>query len=60
MAAVVATHDNPAIKTCYQRLWGVGKAKKVALIACMRILLTMLNAMLKHRTPWRTEQLHHA
>jgi transposase len=31
-----------------------GKAKKVVLTACMRKLLTMLNAMLKHRTPWRT------
>ncbi|HET8760238.1 MAG TPA: IS110 family transposase, partial [Nitrospiria bacterium] len=31
-----------------------GKAPKVALVACMRKLLTILNAMLKHRTPWRT------
>jgi transposase len=60
MAAVVATRHNPAIKTFYQRLCGLGKAKKVALIACMRKLLTMLNAMLKHRTPWRTEQPRHA
>ena len=60
MAAVVATRHNPAITTFYQRLCGLGKAKKVALIACMRKLLTMLNAMLKHRTPWRTEQPRHA
>ncbi|MGH2396449.1 MAG: IS110 family transposase, partial [bacterium] len=37
-----------------------GKAKKVALTACMRKLLTILNAMLKHRTPWRLEVTSHA
>ncbi|HEV8619533.1 MAG TPA: IS110 family transposase, partial [Nitrospiraceae bacterium] len=36
------------------------KAKKVALTACMRKLLTILNAMLKHRTPWREVEAHHA
>ena len=56
MAAVVATRYNPTIKTFYHRLCGLGKAKKVALVACMRKLLTTLNAMLKHRTPWRTAQ----
>jgi len=60
MAAIVATRYNPVIKTFYQRLCGVGKAKKVALVACMRKLLTMLNAMLKHRTRWRTEPPQHA
>ena len=39
----------------YQRLCGVEKAKKVALIACMRKLLTVFNTMLTHRTRWRTE-----
>jgi transposase len=34
-------------------LCAAGKAKKVALVACMRKLLTIVNAMLKHRTPWR-------
>lgn len=53
MAALVATRRNPAIQAFYQRLLAAGKAKKVALTACMRKLLTMLNAMLKHRTPWR-------
>ena len=59
-AQLRATGYNPAIKTCYQRLCGLGKAKKVALIAFMRKLLTTLNAILKHRAPWRTEQPQHA
>ena len=37
----------------YQRLCQVGKAKKLALTACMRKLLTILNAMVKSGTPWR-------
>ena len=53
MAAIVATRYNPMIKAFYQRLCGLGKAKKVALVACMRKLLTILNAMLKSGTPWR-------
>ena len=52
MAAVVATRYNPVIRTFYQRLCAAGKAKKIALTACMRKLLTILNAMMKHRTPW--------
>ena len=55
MATIVTTGYNPAVKPFYQRLCGLGKAKKVALIACMQKLLTTLNAILKHRTPWRTE-----
>lgn len=53
MAAIVATRYNPVIKTFYQRLCQAGKAKKLALTACMRKLLTILNAMVKSRTPWR-------
>jgi transposase len=53
MAAIVATRYNPTIKTFYQRLCQAGKAKKVALTACMRKLLTILNAMLKSSTSWR-------
>lgn len=53
MSALVAIRHNPVIKAFYQRLRAAGKAPKVALIACMRKLLTILNAMLKHRTPWR-------
>lgn len=52
MAALVATRHNPVIRRFYQRLLATGKAKKVALTACMRKLLVILNAMLKHRTIW--------
>jgi transposase len=55
MGALVATRFNPVIRTFYQRLCATGKAKKVALTACMRKLLIILNAMLKHRTPWHSE-----
>jgi transposase len=60
MAVIVAIRYNPTIKTCYQRLCGLGKAKKVALVACIRKLPMTLNAMLKHLTRWRTEPPHHA
>lgn len=53
VAALVATRRNPVIRTFYQRLFQAGKAKKLALTACMRTLLTILNAMVKSRTPWR-------
>lgn len=53
MAALVATRRNPVIRIFYQRLCQAGKAKKLALTACMRKLLTILNAMVKSRTPWR-------
>lgn len=43
MAAFVATRFNPVIKAFYMRLLAAGKAKKVALVACMRNLLTILN-----------------
>ena len=52
MATLVATRCNPVIRACYARLVAAGKAKKVALVACMRKLLTILNAMLKHHRPW--------
>lgn len=52
MAALVATRFNPTIRTFYQRLLLAGKPKKVALVACMRKLLTILNAMIKHHRPW--------
>jgi len=52
MAALAATRHNPVIKAYYQRLCAAGKAKKVALVACMHKLLTILNTMFKHRTPW--------
>lgn len=52
MATLVATRHNPLIRAFYQRLCAAGKPKKVALVACMRKLLTILNAMLRHHTPW--------
>ena len=52
MAAIVATRFNPVIKIFYERLLAAGKKKKVALVACMRKLLTILNAMLRDMTPW--------
>jgi transposase len=54
MAALVGSRYNPALRTFYQRLLSHGKPPKVALTACMRKLLVILNAMLKHRTPWTT------
>lgn len=52
--ALVATWYNPLLKEFYERLVAAGKPKKVALGACMRKLLTILNAMLEQRTPWRS------
>jgi transposase len=57
MSTLVATRFNPQIKTFYQRLLAAGKVKKVALTACMRKFLTILNAMLKHRTPWQAQEV---
>jgi len=53
MAALVASRFNPVIRAFYQRLEAAGKPKKVALTACMRKLLTILNAMMRHQTPWQ-------
>ena len=52
MAALTASRRNPAIKPFYERLIAVGKQPKVALVACMRKLLTTLNAMVRTNTPW--------
>lgn len=52
MATLVATRANPVIRAFYQRLLALGKPKKVALIACMRKLLTILNHMLRTGQPW--------
>jgi transposase len=53
MATVTASRCNPVIHAFYQRLRAAGKPAKVALTACMRKLLTILNAMLKTKTPWQ-------
>jgi transposase len=52
MATLSAIRCNPALRNLYRRLCDAGKPKKVALIAATRKLLTILNAMLKHQTPW--------
>lgn len=52
MAALVATRFNPVIKVFYSRLLTAGKPKKVALVACMRKLLTIVNAMLRKNEEW--------
>jgi transposase len=52
MAALVAAKHNPVIKAFYERLLNAGKSHKVALTACMRKLLTILNAMVKNNTQW--------
>jgi len=52
MAALTATRYNPIIKAFYQRLCSAGKARKVALTACMRKLLIILNSMVKHQQTW--------
>ena len=52
MATLVAIRHNPVIRPFYRRLRAAGKPAKVALVACMRKLLTMLNAMLRDRRSW--------
>lgn len=53
MAALSATRFNPVIRTFYKRLVLSGKEFKVALVACMRKLLTILNAMIRNQQPWK-------
>jgi transposase len=55
MAALVASRRNPVIREFYQRLRLAGKPAKVALTACMRKILVILNAMLKNRTYWNPQ-----
>lgn len=52
MATLSAVRFNPTLRVFHQRLRAAGKAKKVALVACMRKLLTILNAMLRDGQPW--------
>ena len=53
MAALVAVRRNVVIKAFYERLVDAGKPKKLALVACMRKLLTVLNTIVRTNTPWR-------
>lgn len=59
MAALVAMRYNRVIKAFYERLLAAGKPKKVAIVACMRKLLTILNAMVRTGKPW-DESYHFA
>ena len=52
MGALTASRWNPVIRDFYQRLLAAGKPTKVALTACMRKLLVILNSILRHRSPW--------
>jgi transposase len=58
MATLASTRYNPVIKAFYGRLRASGKPSKVALTACMRKLLVILNAILKTKTPWNYQAAH--
>jgi len=53
MAALVASRCNPVIARFYRRLLAAGKPKKLALTACMRKLLIILNAIIRDQQPWK-------
>jgi transposase len=57
MSTLVAVRYNPILKGFYEHLRARGKAAKVALTACMRKLLTILTAMVKHQTPWQPAEV---
>ena len=54
-AALVASRHNVLIKNFYERLLAKGKPKKVALVACMRKMLVILNAMVRDKRHWDPE-----
>ena len=58
MAALSAVRHNERLSQFYERLLERGKAKKVALVACMRKLLVWLNAIVKTETPWQPDHQH--
>jgi transposase len=55
MAALTATRRNPGIRDFYQRLLAAGKPKRVALVACLRKLVVLLNALVRHHRRWTLE-----
>ena len=57
MGALAATRANPVIRGFFERLRAAGKPAKVALTACMRKLLTILNSMVRHQAPWREQAM---
>lgn len=60
MAALVAARHNPLLRAFYRRLLAAGKAKKLALTACMHKLLTILNAMIRTGQPWQHAIAEHS
>lgn len=57
MATLSAIRFNSVIKPFYERLIAKGKPKKVAIVACMHKMLTILNAIMRTNKPW--DELHH-
>jgi transposase len=57
MATLSAITHNPPIKALYERLTKAGKPFKLAMTACMRKLLTILNAILKNNQPWKIQPI---
>jgi transposase len=57
MSALVTVRYYPVLNTCYECLRAAGKPAKVALTACMRKLLTILNALVTHHTPWQHQEV---
>lgn len=57
MAALVASQHNPRMKAIYTKLLAKGKKKKVALVAIMRKMIIMMNAMIKNETSWQAERI---
>jgi len=57
MGTLVATRFNPVMRAFSKRLLAAGTVKNVALTACRHTFLTMLNAMLKQRTPWKAQEV---
>lgn len=55
MAALVGSRSNPVLRAFYERLLARGKEKKVALVACMRKLLVILNAIIRDQKPWNND-----
>lgn len=60
MSTLAAARSNPVIRDFYHRLVAAGKPKKVALTACMRKLITILNAMVRTQTPWNPALVEHS
>jgi len=57
MAALSATKHNPVIKEYYNHLLKIGQSEELALTACMRKLLTILNAMVKNNQKWQCKTI---